>query len=70
MLIPSNVHLKFNVHFLFIVDLGTKWKTVNIDVNESILSLLMKLHARLSCKPNSYVPESETSGPANPGDSR
>lgn len=51
-------------------DLFSKWKTVAVEVGESLLSLLMKLHARLSGRPNSYVPESETSAPQANVDSR
>ncbi len=36
----------------------TQWTTSNVSINESILTLLLKLHAKLSTKPNSYVPES------------
>ncbi len=68
--LKSNCYFRFICIIVLAADLGRKWKTVAIDVNESILSLLMKLHAKLSGKTNSYVPESETSGPATATDSR
>ena len=46
---------------------------VNIPVNESIVTLLLKLHAKLSNKENSYIPESyrvTTSDSATESDSR
>ncbi len=39
--------------------------SMNVSVGESILTLLLKLHAKLSGKPNSYIPESQRSVPTS-----
>ncbi|XP_064647278.1 E3 ubiquitin-protein ligase ubr3-like [Lineus longissimus] len=45
------------------------FRTEVLSINESILSLLMKLHSKLSEKPNSYVPESCRAGTSRQVDS-